>query len=118
MDGYTSQSHKDQDLIQQMYIKAQDSIQSILNQEVYSKEKTEEWGTQIISKLLLDMKQTQRTGYKFVATCLILSKNATDVIESQMALWDLNKDVRITTKWANESILCALSLWGFKTRLL
>ena len=118
MHGFSHQSPQNQDLIQQMQIKAQDSIQSILNQEVYSKEKTEEWATQIISKLLLDMKQTQRTDYKFVATCLILSKNASDVIESQMALWDYDRDVKITTKWANESILCALSLWGFKTRLL
>lgn len=104
------------DLMAFMQISAQSSIQDCLDDESYQEEKITDWETSITKELLKKMKSKYDGKYKFVASCMILSRNTQYINETTMAIWDKNKDVKITTKWSNETMQCILSLWGFRTR--
>lgn len=104
-------------LLTEMQTRSQKAIQNELNDQVYIDEKVEEWGSTIIKNVLNEMQELGKSRYKFVANIMILkSKNSQCIHEAQIAYWDSDKDVKITTKWANETMQCILSLWGFRTR--
>jgi dynein light chain Tctex-type 1 len=93
-------------------------LEKSLDGNDYDEPNVESWGTAIVSKILQLLKPGRTPQYKFVASCMILSRRSQYVNETQIALWDLNKDIRITTKWSNETMQCIVSIWAFKTRVL
>jgi dynein light chain Tctex-type 1 len=95
---------------------AQGAIQSCIDGKEYDESEVESWCTAIVSRILQLLKPTGTPQYKFVASCMILSRRSQHVNETQIALWDVNKDLRITTKWSNETMQCIVSVWAFKTR--
>lgn len=109
-------STRDQMLFDMQLI-SQSAIQSVLDGKEYNEQKVENWCQRIIKTILKKMKTKFTPQYKFVANSMILSRRSQYVNETQMALWDTQIDVKITTKWANESMQCIVSLWGFRTRL-
>jgi dynein light chain Tctex-type 1 len=96
---------------------AQGAIQNCIDGKEYAEPEAESWCTAIVSQILQFLKPTRTPQYKFVASCMILSRRSQHVNETQIALWDVNKDLRITTKWSNETMQCIVSVWAFKTRL-
>lgn len=103
-------------VMKEMFDSAQKAIQSRLDNREYDEKKVEKWSSDIVSKILKDLKETRTPQYKFISSCMILSRTSQHVNETQIALWDTKKDVKITTKWANETMQCIVSVWAFKTR--
>jgi dynein light chain Tctex-type 1 len=95
---------------------AEEAIQKSLDGKEYDDSLVESWCTEIASQILQVFKPRRTPQFKFIATCMILSRRSQNVNETQMALWDLHKDLRITTKWSNETMQCIVSIWAFKTR--
>ena len=99
-----------------MQNKATGAIQNTLEGQTYSEENIEKWGSSIIKNLLQEMNAISKGRYKFVANVIIFSSKNQCVNNTQMALFDSEKDEKIITKWGNSSMQCILSLWAFKTR--
>ena len=95
---------------------AEEAIQRRLDNHEYKEQRVETWCTDIITVILQKLKETRCPQFKFVASCMILSRQSQFVNETQMAIWDVQRDLKITTKWANESMHCILSIWAFRTR--
>lgn len=95
---------------------AQDSINDCLKGKEFHNEKVEEWCTTIVKRILENLNEKETPKYKFITNCMILTPFSQCIHESQMALWDTTYDAKITTKWANESIKCIVSIWAFRTR--
>ncbi|EAY20177.1 Tctex-1 family protein [Trichomonas vaginalis G3] len=105
-----------EELLTEMQTRSQKAIQGALNDQIYDDAKVEEWGSTIVKNVLSEMKELCKSKYKFVTNIMIFSRNKQCIHECQMAYYDNQKDVKITTKWANETMQCILSLWGFRTR--
>ena len=95
---------------------AQESIQNTLNKQNYDDSQIEGWSNTIVSTILRNLTKTNTPQYKFIAHCMVLSSRSQNVNDVQMAIWDSKEDVKITTKWANETMQCIVSLWAFRTR--
>jgi dynein light chain Tctex-type 1 len=94
----------------------QSVLEKCIDGKDYDEGNAESWCTAIVSEILQLLKPGRTPQYKFIASCMILSRRSQHVNETQIALWDLNKDLRITTKWSNETMQCIVSVWAFKTR--
>ena len=105
-----------EEMLQEMQIIVQSCIQNVLNGQDYNDSMIKEWTNNIISNVLKELEKTKVPKYKFIAHCLVLSSRSQYVNDVQMAIWDSNEDVKITTKWANETMQCIVSLWAFRTR--
>ena len=106
-----------EEIVRIMHSIAQESIQGILNGKSYQEDSVEQWSTEIISEILTKLKEKQTPKFKFISTVMILSRNSKCINEFQMAIWDSSQDTTITTKWANETMQCIVSVWAFRTRL-
>lgn len=95
---------------------AQGAIQKRLDNHDYKAARVDQWCSDIISTVLTTLKETKAPQFKFVASCMILSRSSQYVNEMQLALWDKDRDLKITTKWANETMQCIVSVWAFRTR--
>ena len=100
----------------EMQVLAQQTIQASLDGREYNDGQTDEWCSGIISWILSELRGQFTPRYKFVASCMILSRRSQFVNETQLALWDMRQDLKITTKWANESMQCIVSIWAFRSR--
>lgn len=105
-----------QTMLLEMQSVSQDSIQQTLDGQNYDDTKIENWSNIIISRILKKMKETKTPQFKFIAHCMVLSSRSQFVNDVQMAIWDSKEDLKITTKWANETMQCIVSLWAFRTR--
>ena len=95
---------------------AQKAIQERLDNQDYKSDKVEKWSLEIMTGILSKLRETRTPQYKFITSCMILSMQSRLVNETQMALWDPSKDIKITTKWANETMQCIVSVWAFRTK--
>jgi len=92
------------------------AVQSLLDGKEFDDSLVEGWCAQIVSHILQDLKPKRTPQFKFISSCMILLRRSQNVNETQMSLWDTQKDLRITTKWSNETMQCIVSIWAFKTR--
>jgi dynein light chain Tctex-type 1 len=95
---------------------AQSAIQDCLDGRTYDDTRVEAWSNHIVTQVLDHLKAKLTPQFKFIASCMVLSRRSQHVNETQMALWDTARDVRITTKWANETMQCIISVWAFRSR--
>ena len=95
---------------------AEEAIQQRLDNHDYKDDRVETWCADIVTVILQKLKSTRSPQFKFVCSCMILSRRSQFVNETQMAIWDTERDLKITTKWANETMQCILSVWAFRTR--
>jgi hypothetical protein len=92
------------------------AIQKCVDGQEYCTQSAESWCTAIVSEILQRLKPGWTPQYKFVASCMILSRRSQYVNETRIAFWDAKNDLRITTKWSNETMQYIVSAWAFKTR--
>jgi len=92
----------------------QSCAQSCLNEKLYDEKMIPDWGETIIKDILTKVNEITEGKFKIVANCMLLSLNNQHINESQMALWDETVDMKIFTKWANETLQCIVSVWAFR----
>lgn len=103
-------------LLSEMQYRAQDAIQKCLDGRDYEEGSVAGWCSEIVTGILSWFKTKRTPQFKFIASCMIFSRSSHCVNETQIAFWDRDRDVRITTKWANETMQCIVSIWAFRTR--
>lgn len=115
---FIKMSHEDTRgaMMKELQAIAQDAIQNRLDNHEYKPERVDKWCSDIVSNILSSLKDTKTPQFKFVSSCMILSRRSQFVNETQIALWDTDRDIKITTKWANETMQCIVSVWAFRTR--
>jgi hypothetical protein len=95
---------------------AQSAIQKCVDGKDYDDTNVESWCKAIVSQVLQMLRPGRTPQYKFIASCMILSTRTQYVTDMSMALYDGQNDLRITTKWSNETMQCIVSVWAFRTR--
>jgi dynein light chain Tctex-type 1 len=80
----------------------------------YEAEKVGGWCEDLIHDVLRPLGQEHFQPFKYVVTCLIISKQPNGFHTVTHALWDPERDGRTVAEWENESMKCIITVYGVR----
>ncbi|KAG5453404.1 Dynein light chain Tctex-type [Clonorchis sinensis] len=87
------------------------SIETVLSQQSYVHDQTQQWARTIIEGCLDKLVKLSKP-YKYIVNCTLAQKNGGGLYNASSCYWDNTKDDTCTVKWENRTIACIVTVFG------